>query len=163
MIEPDDLDLELEEQGFALSAANEQYRHGICHIMALALNRVSGWPLAAWVEHVDGLGTCLVHAFVLPPQAPGCVVDVQGLQRQEDLIPEFPCDDGEGGMDIRRMNGDELALLAESEDTHFSQLEEAIEQAMPIARQAFALAMRQLAIRPRAAVELNLVKSAASA
>jgi hypothetical protein len=57
----------------------ERYTCGDCHYLARALHKLTGWPMAAFV---DRWGDPDRHAFVLTPD--GDVFDVHGIESPHD-------------------------------------------------------------------------------
>src|SRR4051812_23319835 len=53
---------------------------GDCHIFAYALHRITGWPVATFVD--DG-GEAITHAFCVMPD--GRAADIQGLHLMRDF------------------------------------------------------------------------------
>lgn len=73
-----------------------EYRHGCCHIFALALHKVTGWRIESYWDMCPEDDDCtsgLVHAYVVSPD--GKYVDCTGAFNPKDLEEEFG-DVGEG-------------------------------------------------------------------
>ena len=84
----------LQEAGTSgLSRDEEEFLHGKCHLLAVALNELTGLPLGAyldeaWVETPDGHVemVVLVHAFVVDGDE---AIDIRGRVPLEDVLEEF--------------------------------------------------------------------------
>jgi len=119
--------LQVEQQ-----AREPDYLHGDCHIMALALQRVSGLPLAGAVEFDTNVDMwALAHAWVQWDE--DTVLDAEGLRPMEDVIGEFVQFDDD--YRVGTMKRAELLRLGEGSRYRKADVEAKIEAAMPLARQ----------------------------
>lgn len=80
----------------ATDADIEQYTSGECHVFAVALHRLFGWPMCAvldngelyWEdpEYTDNFIRSAVHVFATDPA--GNAWDVMGVRKREDICEE---------------------------------------------------------------------------
>lgn len=69
----------------------ERLLHGECHLFAIALQRLTGLPIAAYLDTDDEVeGVVLVHAFLLDGDD---AIDVRGSIPLDEVIEEFDAND----------------------------------------------------------------------
>lgn len=91
----------------------ESYFMGDCASLAIALSELTGKPVAALVEHDQGLDTTvLIHAFVQLDDTN--ILDAVGFSTIETVKMEFP---HAGSPELVRMPADDLLRMAYGEVT----------------------------------------------
>lgn len=107
------------------------YLHGDCHVMALALQRVSGRSLAGAIQFDADIDQwALVHAWVKWDDDK--VLDANGVQDPIDVVAEY-IDPSE--VEFIDFNRTDLLRMGEGHRYRKADVEARIEAAMPIARQ----------------------------
>lgn len=65
----------------------ERLLHGECHLFAIAINRITGLPVAAYLDEDDEVeGAVLAHAFVVDGDD---AIDVRGRVPLAEVLDEF--------------------------------------------------------------------------
>jgi len=127
---------ELEDAALAMAAENEHYLYGNCHVFALALHRVSGWPLGTAMDDDMQVGLCLTHAFA---PVDGLIVDIKGARTFDEMLADFP------HTEVDQASIDIIGLAKLGGSATPAALEEEVVQALPVAKAIFDIATRQLA------------------
>ncbi len=64
----------------------EEFLHGKCHLLAVALHELTGYPIGAYLDtDIETERTVLVHAFVVDGEDG---IDVRGRMPIDDIIEE---------------------------------------------------------------------------
>lgn len=70
-----------------LSEDEELMLHGHCHLFAIAMHELTGFPIAAYLDtDLESEATVLVHAFVIKD---GSSIDVRGAFKEDEILDEF--------------------------------------------------------------------------
>jgi hypothetical protein len=79
------------------SELEEEFLHGRCHLLAVALHELTGLPIGAYLDtDIESGGTVLVHAFVVEGDDG---IDVRGRITVDDILDdEFDTFDPEFAM-----------------------------------------------------------------
>jgi hypothetical protein len=138
--------IDLEMQAYEIAEDNDTYLHGNCHVFALALARLSGLSLGAFVDFNDDLERdCLVHAFVIDSAGGDkAIIDIRGWRSftADDCVNEFPC----GFPCFTTLSPDELAKLGGGVDAQSVSIETEVAAALPLAKRLYAIALEQRAL-----------------
>lgn len=71
----------------------ELWLYGACDLFAVALHRLTGLPLAAYIEFDEEMqATVLIHAFVRDGDT---AIDAAGRSDVDDVAADYPCTDPE--------------------------------------------------------------------
>jgi len=123
-------------------AREPDYLHGHCHILALALQKVSGRPLAGAIQFDTDIDQwALVHAWVKWDDDK--VLDANGLQDPRDVVAEYIDPSEVEFVDFTRP---ELLRMGEGKRYRKADVEAKIEAAMPLARQLVEAAENRLSV-----------------
>jgi len=98
-------------EGEDLDEADEAFLHGECHLLTVALHRLSGLPLHAYLDtDMEVEGPVLAHAFVVDEE--GHAVDIRGRTPLDHAL------DGFDTMEpwLAEITVEELMGLAEADD-----------------------------------------------
>lgn len=137
---------DIEEKLLLSASANEKYFTGYCHVFALALQEVSGLPLAAITDFDPSINReCLTHAFV---QAEGGIIDIKGYRKVADVFNEFETHDAECSLIEKGL----MIKLGEGTRYNKATLDKNFEAAMPLAKEVYALALRQIELEKELSV-----------
>ena len=122
-----------------LEAAYPEYMHGNCHILALALSRISNQPLCALLEEDFELSrVCLVHAAVRISEE--SVLDLKGVRHLEQVVADFATSDAEW----QSLSSAECLAFCEDPGRPRAQIEAEIAKASGVAAELWQLAQREL-------------------
>ena len=120
-MDPEPLDPELDEE------RRERWLHGRCALFAVALHRLTGLPIMAWIDADPGIpDPVLVHAFVLDGEA---ALDAWGRRDPDDLLSEYEHWDPE----LVAMTAAEVLAIGEGSDIDPSVVAEAAADAALVA------------------------------
>lgn len=85
----------------------EQYLHGECHLLAIALHQRTGLPLGAYLDtDLESGNVFLLHAFVMDGEH---IIDLKGRRSHENMLEDFDSFDP----DLCRMGVDEVLKLGQ--------------------------------------------------
>jgi len=123
---------------------NPDYLHGQCHILALALHRVSGLPIEGAVAFDHDINQwALVHAWVTWDGVEEMILHADGVENVDAVLTEFPYGDE---ATVTRFTPERLLRMGEGRKHDKAEVEAKIEAAMPLARQLFEAAENGLPV-----------------
>lgn len=125
--------MDLEEQAEALKNSREDFLHGQCHALAIALHDLTGKPLRAAIEYDSDIQCdALVHAWVQWDEH--YVIDMGCLREELDMFKDFNV----GFMEIVEIDTAEMMRLGGEVDCY------QYEAAMKVARDVLHIALEQV-------------------
>lgn len=125
--------MDLEDKAEELKNTREDYLHGRCHALAIALHELTGKPLRAAIEYDSNIKRdALVHAWIQWDD--DYIVDVGCLREERDMFKDFYV----GYFDVIEIDTTALTRLGGEVDRF------QYEAAMKVARDVMTIALEQV-------------------